>query len=227
MGLTTLVAAQPAGAPRSPALENVWADLATADEVKVALAILSLSKNPNEALAYLKQNLPAVKADPKRVAQLVADLDSNQFAVRQKAVEGLEYLGKYIKEDLEKALAKGPPIETKQRLQELLDRMPKPVKDPKPLPPQKPGQGISVSVTTVNGQQQILVNGVPVGGAPAGPATPVGPPMSWVRAVRAIALLEHIGTSEAKQILETLASGEEDALPTQQAKAALERLGKK
>jgi hypothetical protein len=51
--------------------------------------------------------------------------------------------------------------------------------------------------------------------------------MTWVRAVRAIALLEHIGTSEARAILERLASGEAEALPTEQARAALARLDKR
>jgi hypothetical protein len=81
-------------------------------------------------------------------------------------------------------------------------------------------------VTTINGQQKILVNGVPIDG-PGNPGpVAVGPSMTWVRAVRAVALLEHFNTLEARQILESLATGEADALPTQQAKAALERLNK-
>jgi RNA polymerase sigma factor (sigma-70 family) len=58
---------------------------------------------------------------------------------------------------------------------------------------------------------------------PAGP--PTGPSGAWLRAVRAVALLESIGTPEARAILETLATGEVEALPTQEARAALERLG--
>jgi hypothetical protein len=51
--------------------------------------------------------------------------------------------------------------------------------------------------------------------------------MTWVRAVRSIALLESMGTPEAKQLLESSASGEPDALPTEQARAALDRLNKR
>jgi hypothetical protein len=224
--ILVLVLAVPlvAGPLKSPAPEDLWADLASADEATFARALLALSKTPRETVAFLKDNLPPVKADPAKIAKLIAELDSNQFTTREKAVAELEYLGKYIKDDLEKALAKADGIETKQRLQQLLDKMPKPVKDPKAAPPANPN-GASVQVIVVNGQRRVIVNGVEVDGAPRA-ATPTGPPATWVRAVRAIALLEHIGGPEARQVLESLASGEADALPTQQAKAALERLAK-
>jgi RNA polymerase sigma factor (sigma-70 family) len=52
------------------------------------------------------------------------------------------------------------------------------------------------------------------------------PPVSplWLRAKRAIALLEHIGTPEARQVLQRLATGDAQALPTREASTALERL---
>ena len=221
-GSSLAAADQPA---KSTPLENFWADLASADDVTATRAILAMSKKPAESLAYLKENLPVVTADPKRVAKLIADLDSNQFPVRQKAAEELEYLGKFIKDDLEKALAAAAGIETKQRLQQLVDKLPKKVEEPKPAQAQRGGANVAVIV--VNGQQRILVNGVPVDGAGKPPAAAVGPSMYWVRAVRAIALLEHLGTPEAKQLLEQLAGGEAEALPTETAKAALGRLNKR
>jgi hypothetical protein len=200
--------------------DKLWNDLASADEATFARALLALGKTPQETLAFLKENLVPVKADLKRVAQLVADLDSNVYDTREKAAAELEYLGKYIKTDLEKALAGAQGAETKQKLQQLLDKMPQAVKEPMPMPPQN---GKATSVAIVNGR--VFINGVPADGPKPGPVT-VGPPMTWVRAVRAIAILEFIGTPEAKQVLENLAGGEPDALPTQQAKAALERLSK-
>ncbi len=212
-----LVVLQPAPAAIP---DSLWNDLSSADEATFARALLTLGKSPQETLAFLKDNLVPVKADPKRVAKLVADLDSNVFDTREKAAAELEYLGKYIKPDLEKALAAASGVETKQKLQQLLDKMPQPVKEPMPLPAQN---GRATSVSIVNGK--VFINGVPVDGPKPGPVA-VGPPMTWVRAVRAIAILEFIGNSEAKQVLENLASGEADALPTQQAKAALERLAR-
>ena len=208
--------------PANPVQEQLWTDLAAADEAKVMRAILALNKTPAETTAFIKQMLPAVKADPQRVKRLIGDLDSNQFATRRQAAEDLEYLGKYIKDDLEKALAAAQGLEMKERLQQLVDRF-KPVAEPK-LPPARAG-GMSVQVTSVNGQQRIIINGVEFDPNRTAPA-PVGPSMTWVRAVRAIALLEHLGTPEARAHLEVIASGETDALPTQQARAALDRLKK-
>jgi WD40 repeat protein len=47
------------------------------------------------------------------------------------------------------------------------------------------------------------------------------------RHVRAIEILERIGTPEAREVLEKLARGAADARPTQEAKASLERLAKR
>jgi hypothetical protein len=48
-----------------------------------------------------------------------------------------------------------------------------------------------------------------------------------LRALRAIEVLEHIGTAEAKQMLANLAKGAPQARVTQEAKVALERLAKR
>jgi hypothetical protein len=46
---------------------------------------------------------------------------------------------------------------------------------------------------------------------------------SWLRAARAIMVLEAIDSLESRRVLQTLAGGEPDALPTRVAKSALER----
>jgi hypothetical protein len=48
-----------------------------------------------------------------------------------------------------------------------------------------------------------------------------------LRAVRAVAVLEDVGTREARTVLQTLARGAAQARLTQEAKAALERLGRR
>ena len=45
-----------------------------------------------------------------------------------------------------------------------------------------------------------------------------------LRGLRSVEVLEHIGTAEARQVLETLTTGAPEALVTVEAKAALARL---
>src|SRR5262249_20573952 len=49
---------------------------------------------------------------------------------------------------------------------------------------------------------------------------------TWVRVTRAIAVLEFVGTLEARAILDEMASGHPDAAPTKAAKLAGDRLSK-
>jgi RNA polymerase sigma factor (sigma-70 family) len=391
-------AAAPADSPGAeskaapPALQSAWADLDSAEEAKAARAVLALGASPKDAVAFLKANLHAVKADPKLVARWIAQLDDDDFTTREAAQRELEYQGKYVKEDLKKARAGNVGAEAKKRLQTLLDGMgdgeisaaPNSYAPPGLFPRDKVGVAPPAAVEVgrapnagneddtralpgappnhalprgrENGEKPIPApaadatpraekpettpaggdktpvpvppeNGAPKGGlapppaatgaapapAPAAndklpppavgatpaapadpkakdaplPATPAanaqrlapadpnpapaaqpppvapapplalpqwqhaqagagaklawttqpgqpkgisapgGPPRSWVRAARAVGILEHINSPEARQVLEELAQGEADALPTIEAKAALERLDKK
>ena len=64
-------------------------------------------------------------------------------------------------------------------------------------------------------------------GFPEGPGRALAagnPKKKWTRAVRAIVLLEHIGTPDAVAVLKELATGHADAQPTKAAKEAVARL---
>jgi hypothetical protein len=65
-------------------------------------------------------------------------------------------------------------------------------------------------------------------GGPAGACTlkalESGSSPETVRLVRAVEVLEHIGTAEARELLELLARGTPEARITREAKAALTRL---
>jgi hypothetical protein len=228
LGVLALLAATPGvfAQPASAKLDSRWADLASPDEGKATRAMLALAATPKETTAFLQDHLKPVKADTKRVAQLLKQLDSSNFGVRNQAMMELEYLGKHIKSELETALKGNPLPETRRRIQELLDTMPKDQKaaEPPMLPKGRPG---SVSVSNINGQIRIVIDGQvfdPSKMVP--PPPPPGPPSSWVRAVRAVTLLEHLATPEARAQLQALAAGESDALPTIAARDALERLKK-
>src|SRR5262249_15972950 len=59
------------------------------------------------------------------MAQLVADLDSDLFAVRQKATQALEDLGELAEAVLRKAREGQPSLEKRRRLDQLLEKLEK------------------------------------------------------------------------------------------------------
>lgn len=219
--LAVLILTAPAFAQPTP--ETRWADLASPDEAKATRAMLGLAATPKETVALMKERLQPVKADSKRVEQLVGQLKSSNFTVRNQAMAELEYLGKYIKTDLEKAQKNNSDAETGSRLKQLLDKMPNEQKAPTPMP-FKAGAGSSVSVSNINGQIRIMIDGVPLELTAQAPSLPPGPSPQWIRAVRAVTILEHLGTPEAQRILQAIAAGETGALPTAAAQEALKRM---
>jgi WD40 repeat protein len=107
----------------SEQLEAVWTDLAGADAVKAYRAIRTLAAAPKSSVAFLKQHLrPVAPADAKQVARLLAELDSEQFAVRDKAMQQLEKLGDSAATELHNALAAKPTLEVRRRIEQLLEK---------------------------------------------------------------------------------------------------------
>lgn len=116
------------GTPSAKTLHETWTDLARDNAPQAFQAIRLLAAHPAQAVPFLQQRLkPAAPVDPKRLAQLIADLESNDFPARQKATEELERLGDLAVAALEKVLADKPTLETRTRIERLLetaDRIP-------------------------------------------------------------------------------------------------------
>lgn len=162
-------------APGPEELSRLWDALASDDVGAAVMAMGSLTAAPSESVRFLRERLkPAANVEPERLRQLIADLDSEQFAVRRAAQTDLAKLDTLARLALEAALAKNPSLETRRRVEQLLEKM-------------------------------------------RGPIT-----LSAVlRDIRAVAVLQRIGTPEARQILEKLAAGAPAARLTSEAKAAL------
>jgi RNA polymerase sigma factor (sigma-70 family) len=110
-------------------LDALWADLAATDAAKAFAALRRLARSPAQAAALVKERVrPAVPPDAKTIAALITDLQSDVFAVRQKAEAGLEALGELAEPQIRQALAGDPSIEVRQRLQRLL-KVTRPVRD--------------------------------------------------------------------------------------------------
>jgi WD40 repeat protein len=106
-----------------PGLESEWADLAGGDGFKVHKAVWALAAAPKQALPLLRDVLkPVQPADAKRVAQLVKDLDSDDFDTREKASADLEKIGEPAAPALRKALEGTPTAELRVRVTQLLDK---------------------------------------------------------------------------------------------------------
>jgi HEAT repeat protein len=165
--------------PDRPAVndpDRLWTDLAADDARTAYRAVHALAASPARTIAYLMARLqPVPELNPKRVAQMIADLDSKQFIVREAATKALAALGERAQPALRQALRGKPSAEVRRRLEGLL-------------------------------------------------AAPHRVPTGEVRRVlRAIWVLERIGTDEARQVLQRLASGAL-APQTRAAREALERL---
>ncbi len=167
--------ARPPGADELPAL---WADLG-GDAARACRAVVALVTVPDLAVPLLTQKVrPVTPPEPERLARLVADLDSDDFGVRQRATRDLEGMGELAEPALKAALAKGPSAELRRRAERLLERLAEP------------------------------------------------PPDQWA-ALRAVEVLERIGTPEARRLLKELASAAPGARLTREARASLERLARR
>lgn len=226
IALCLLALAAPAGRAddQKKDADRLWADLSSQDESKASWALLTLVKTPKETLTLLAARLKPVKADSTQVKKLIEQLDADDYENRETATRELEYLDRFAKEAMKKALEDKPTAEVKKRLEALLARIPTDGKD-KDEPFELKGR--SISTRSVNGVIEIFIDGKKLDIAAMVKGRPAPTPnMQWARAVRAVAVLEHIGTEEAKAVLKKLAEGEAGAKPTDEAKAALERLGK-
>jgi len=208
------------GDDQTPKVSDLWERLSSPDEGKATRALLALAARPKEASAFLGQHLKAVKVDRANVAGWIEQLGDDTFSTREEAMRELAYLGKFIKADLEKATETKDP-EVKKRVAVLLARIPDDAKKPAMAPGLR---GRNVQVQNINGQIAIAIDGKALD---LTPPVPPKPDLALLRTIRGIALLEHLGTAEAKKILSRLVEGEAEAAPTKEAKAAIQRLSKR
>ena len=110
--------------PITKELERLWIALGSDDAGKAYEAIAALTAVPERAVPFLQERLrlPA-PADPQRLGRWIADLDSDDFSVREKATEGLEKLAEAAEPALRQALAKNPSKEASRRLEQLLEKL--------------------------------------------------------------------------------------------------------
>jgi roadblock/LC7 domain-containing protein len=123
-----------AGEAVKEAPEKLWARLADEDAAVAYDAVWGLVSQPEPSLEYLRRRLPVLsEADDKRIEKLIAALDDDAFAVREKATADLAAMGLAAKAALRRCLEGKPSVEVRQRVEGLLEKLREPgdpAKDP-------------------------------------------------------------------------------------------------
>jgi hypothetical protein len=145
-------------------LKSLWTDLESSDAMKAGNAIWKLVAAGPTTVSFMKTQLrPIVSRTSLEVMdRLFADLDADNFAVREKAQNKLEQLGEECESAVRQALTKQLSLEVQSSLQRFLSQL------------------------------EVAKN------------DPVG---EVLRGVRAVEVLEQIGTPEARQVLEEMTRG--------------------
>jgi hypothetical protein len=108
----------------SEELEGLWAELSGADGARAYRAIRRLGLSGPRGVVFLKARLKRDKPpDEQRIARLIADLDDDKFATREKATAELEKLGLRAEPALRRALEGEASAEAHSRVKRLLERL--------------------------------------------------------------------------------------------------------
>jgi WD40 repeat protein len=104
-----------------PELATLWSELGRADAARAYKINRSMVGSPVSTVAFLAKNLhPAV---PDQTPSLVVALDAPSFAVRDSASKKLAELGLDAEPAIQAALERKPGLETRRRLEMLLDNI--------------------------------------------------------------------------------------------------------
>jgi WD40 repeat protein len=161
-------------------LGRLWRELKSDDARAAWEAMARLTASPGAAVEYLGKQLPTAQAKgwaPAEIERLVADLDSDEYAVREGATRELEAAGRAAEPALRRLLAGSPSAEVRKRAEHVLEA----------LGDRKPSYEVA-------------------------------------RVVRAVEVLERVGTPQARAVLADLARGKQGVALTEEARAALRRL---
>jgi hypothetical protein len=98
--------------------------LAGADAARAFQAMNTLAASPASATMFLRQHLRAVPVlNVETARRLVADLDADEYAVRERATKELEQLGASAEALLRQAVREKPSLELRRRAEMLLNKL--------------------------------------------------------------------------------------------------------
>jgi WD40 repeat protein len=106
-------------------LSSLWSYLAGDEDVATYQAMQRVVRESNRAVAFFEARVNKLSSlDEPHLAKLVADLDSDEFAVRERATEELKSGNELVEKALRKVLKeKTVPLEAKRRLEQIIDTL--------------------------------------------------------------------------------------------------------
>jgi RNA polymerase sigma factor (sigma-70 family) len=104
-------------------LKHLWDELVATDAARAFKAMTKLHTEPGQIVQLLRSHLrPISVVDAQRVKRLLADLDADAFAVREKATKELMELGDSVEQLLRQALRETLSPEARRRVRSLLEK---------------------------------------------------------------------------------------------------------
>ncbi|HEY7154650.1 MAG TPA: WD40 repeat domain-containing protein [Gemmataceae bacterium] len=108
-------------------LQTLWADLIGTGASQAYRAMWQMTLAPKQSLPFLDEQLRRIARrdaeQQKKVARLIADLDDDQFAVREWAAGELEKMGSWIEPALRQALEGKLSLEVRRRIETVLEKV--------------------------------------------------------------------------------------------------------
>lgn len=217
--IATAWGSHPERHPRVPeppkTFEKLWEDLQSVDDHVSSRALLALSKDQEKSVAFLRERMKPLRVEKGRVKQLLQVLGDADKKKAQQAFDEMLYLDPRLvlnDEEIREALVSPGSA----RLASLFCGLGFDYQwsdDWHWYSPNNEVYLFSDSGQLVPYEVSITVAGIDTRDR-----------KTWVRALRAIALLESIDSRESRLILKNMATGNPDAPPTKAARLALERL---
>ena len=107
----------------SVTLESAWNDLATREAGESFQSEGRFLAAPADAVKFFAEKVKPVEAlDPRRIQRLLADLDSDEFAVREAASKALAGLDEQATPYLEETLKSTESLEVRDRVKRILEQ---------------------------------------------------------------------------------------------------------
>jgi RNA polymerase sigma factor (sigma-70 family) len=107
-------------------LDRDWQALANTDAPMAYQAMLDLAAMQNEAVSFLHEHMrPASPVDPEVIAQMLVELDSKDFRIREAASNELKNLDEVAEPAMRAFLTRKPSPEAHARISQILDALQK------------------------------------------------------------------------------------------------------